>query len=115
MAKPPSNMVTWFQLPADDAQRAWGFYAEVFGWNPESAYAGATQVGAINGEIAERSEDLRHPRLVIRVDDLDESLRRITEAGGKLLVDPTEIPSIGMVYATFADTEGNSVNVVSDL
>ncbi|MGB2570239.1 VOC family protein [Micromonospora citrea] len=115
MIKPPSNMVTWFQLPADDTRRAWGFYGRVFGWSPESAYAGATQAGAINGEIAERGADLPHPRLVIRVDDLDESLRRIKEAGGRVLVDRTEIPTIGMVYATFIDTEGNSVNVVSDL
>ncbi|NIJ12749.1 hypothetical protein FHU38_003093 [Saccharomonospora amisosensis] len=110
-----SNMVTWFQLPADDTRRAWGFYEEVFGWSPESSNTAEPRLGAIHGEIAERSDELRQPRPVIRVDDLESSLRRVTEAGGKLLVDRTEIPSIGMVYATFVDTEGNRVNIVSDL
>lgn len=111
----PSNMVTWFQLPADDVERAWGFYKEAFGWSRDAAYANVTQPGAINGEIAQRTEELHQPRLVIRVNDLDETLRKITDAGGKTVVHRTEIPAIGMVFATFMDTEGNRVNVVSDL
>ncbi|SCL68137.1 hypothetical protein GA0070606_4719 [Micromonospora citrea] len=115
MTEIPSNMVTWFQLPADDVERAWSFYKEAFGWSRDAAYANVAQPGAINGEIAQRTEELHHPRLVIRVDDLDEALRKITEAGGRTIVHRTEIPAIAMVFATFMDTEGNSVNIVSDL
>ncbi|EHR50475.1 lactoylglutathione lyase family protein [Saccharomonospora marina XMU15] len=111
----PSNMVTWFQLPAADTRRAWGFYEEVFGWSAQRSHTAAPQLGAVHGEIAERSDELRHPRLVIRVDDLASSLRRITDAGGRVLVERTEIPAIGMAFATFVDTEGNQVNIVSDM
>jgi predicted enzyme related to lactoylglutathione lyase len=111
----PSNRVTWFQLPADDVDRAWAFYHEVFGWSREVMYEDVKQLGAINGEIAPRSEELQHPRIVIRVDNITQMLEQIEEAGGKIIRARTEIPEIGMVYASFIDTEGNVVNIVGDL
>ncbi|MER7173428.1 VOC family protein [Streptomyces mesophilus] len=111
----PSNRVTWFQLPAEDVQRAWRFYGEVFGWSREEAYANEVRPGAINGEIAARDKALREPRLVVRVDDIDATIEKITAAGGRLAVGRTEIPEIGMVYASFIDTEENTVNIVGDL
>lgn len=115
MTTVPSNKVTWFQLPADDVDRAWRFYGEVFGWRADEAYSPERQVGAIPGEIAARSEELQHPRVVVRVDDVDQALAKISAAGGKVTVPRTEIPEIGMVYASFMDTEGNALNVVGDL
>jgi uncharacterized protein len=111
----PSNRVTWFQLPADNVARAWTFYNKVFGWSQEAAYENVTQFGAINGEIAPRSEDLQHPKIVVRVDNISQMLEAIKDAGGKIIVRRTEIPEIGMVYASFTDTEGNLVNIVGDL
>ncbi|MBC9719351.1 hypothetical protein H9Y04_43265 [Streptomyces sp. TRM66268-LWL] len=111
----PTNRVTWFQLPADDVERAWRFYGEVFGWSQEEVYANEVRPGAINGEIAARGDALREPRLVLRVDDIDAALLRITAAGGHVAVGRTEIPEIGMVYASFVDTERNTVNIVGDL
>ncbi|NGN65306.1 hypothetical protein G5C51_15535 [Streptomyces sp. A7024] len=115
MSEIPANRVTWFQLPADDVQRAWRFYGDVFGWRQEDAYANEVRAGAINGEIAARDEALQEPRLVVRVDDIDKTIERITAAGGRLSVGRTEIPEIGMVYASFIDTEQNTVNIVGDL
>lgn len=114
MAQTPTNMVTWFQLPADEEPRAWEFYERVFGWTPEGAY-GPAREGAVRGEIAPRSEALLQPRLVVRVDDLDHTLDLIDAAGGTVTQGRTEIPEIGMVFAVFEDTEGNILNVVSDL
>jgi uncharacterized protein len=114
MANIPSNMVTWFQIPADDADRAWRFYGDVFGWRAEEVYADRKQLGAVNGDIAAREEGLKTPRLVIRVDDVAATARAIVEAGGSVLSGPEEIPEFGMVYAVFADTEGNVLNIVGD-
>lgn len=114
MTEIPSNKVTWFQIPADDADRAWRFYGAVFGWCAEDVYADRKHPGAINGNIAERGVGLHTPRLVIRVDDVEASLTAIREAGGTILSEPEEIPGLGMVYAAFRDTEGNALNIVGD-
>jgi uncharacterized protein len=114
MAEIPSNMVTWFQIPADDAERAWRFYGAVFGWKAEEVYADRKHLGAINGDIGPRGEELQTPRLVIRVDDIDASVEAIREAGGTILSEPAEIPGMGMVYAAFKDSEGNILNIVGE-
>lgn len=114
MPETPTDLVTWFQLPATDESRARRFYGEVFGWSPEDAYAPPRE-GAVRGEIAARTADLRHPRLVIRVADLDRTLAHVVAAGGSVVQGRTEIPEIGMVYAVFEDTEQNRLNVVADL
>ena len=38
-------------------------------------------------------------------------MRKITEAGGKVLGEPTEIPGYGL-YVSFFDTEGNRVSMM---
>ncbi|MDV3221765.1 VOC family protein [Intrasporangium sp.] len=114
MADSSTNMVTWFQLPAEDEPKAWAFYQRVFGWTPEDAY-GPPREGAIRGEISARTEDFVHPRLVIRVDDLDGTLAMAVEAGATVVQGRTAIPEIGMVFAVFRDTEGNVLNIVSNL
>lgn len=40
------------------------------------------------------------------VDDVDETVRRVEEAGGKTLMKKTAIPGVGWI-AKFTDTEGN--------
>ena len=48
---------------------------------------------------------------MIAVDDVQESMRKVQTAGGKVLGEPMEIPGIGQ-YASFIDTEGNRVRVL---
>ena len=115
MEEIPSNRVTWFQVPADNTERAWEFYGRVFRWNKEETWKNKKLTGAILGSIEDRNEQLTHPRLIVRVDDIDQTLSNILDAGGKLVETKTEIPEIGMVYAVFEDTEGNRLNVVGDI
>ncbi|WP_268795902.1 MULTISPECIES: hypothetical protein [unclassified Paenibacillus] len=42
-------------------------------------------------------------------------IERILKCVGKIVTQRTEIAEIGMVYASFADTEGNIVNIVGDI
>ena len=51
---------------------------------------------------------------MIAVNDVQESMRKVTAAGGKLLGEPTEIPGIGH-YVSFRDTEGNRVSILQPL
>jgi len=79
------NLVTWLQIPADDVEGVWEFYGRVFGWSPETAYANEPRPGAIYGEIVPRGEDLREPRPVIRVSDIDGTLAQVEAAGGAVI------------------------------
>jgi predicted enzyme related to lactoylglutathione lyase len=41
-------------------------------------------------------------------------MKKISGAGGKVLMEPMEIPGVGQ-YASFADTEGNRVSILQPL
>jgi len=105
------------------------FYGTVFGWKaqmlgPEmgdyvvvtTAEADAkpgAPAGAINGGFFPKKPDwpAQYPSIVIAVDDIQSAIRRVGEAGGKVLGEPIEIPGIGQ-YVSFFDTEGNRASML---
>lgn len=124
------NPVVHFELPARDRIRMADFYSGVFGWQAqmlgedmgnyvtvstvESGKDGRPVVpGAINGGLYPVREDEkdRHPSLVIAVEDILDSIRKVTEAGGMVLGEPTLIPGVGK-YVSFIDTEGNTLSIL---
>ena len=69
-----------------------------------------TQGRGIDGAIG----PARGPNQVtfyIEVNDLQESIARIEEAGGKIVVPITEVPGV-VTFAQFADPDGNVVGLV---
>jgi predicted enzyme related to lactoylglutathione lyase len=56
----------------------------------------------------------QYPSIVIAVEDIRESMKKITEAGGKVLGEPMPIPGIGS-YVSFIDTEGNRVSLLQPI
>ncbi len=69
--------------------------------------------GTINGGFYPKRKDMpaQHPSVVISVDDIKESIKKVKEAKGKILGEPVEIPGIG-TYVSFIDTEGNTVSIL---
>ena len=118
------NPVVHFELPYQQGERAARFYEAAFGWKvqmlgPEMGHyilatTAETDVrpgapaGAINGGLFPIKPDwpAQYPSIVIGVEDIRDSMARVTEAGGQVLGDPMEIPGIGE-YVSFIDTEGN--------
>ena len=124
------NPVVHFEMPSKDKKRTAEFYAKVFGWamNQLGAemgdylLAGTTETdennmvktpGNINGGFFDyKDEDgFRQPHLVIAVDNLEESMKKVKEGGGKLIGEPMDIPGIGK-YISFKDTEDNNVGML---
>ncbi len=132
------NPVIHFEMPADDRKRMADFYTKVFGWKtqqlgPEMGnYIVVStsetdektmrpkEPGMINGGFYQKTDDQvsNHPSVVIAVDDIRESMKKITEAGGKVLGgdpnrpgEPGDIPGVGL-YCSFIDTEGNRVGML---
>ncbi len=77
---------------------------------------GPRKPGAINGGFFQRKPDwpMQYPSIVIAVDDIKESVKKVTDAGGKLLGEPMEIPGVGQ-YASFTDSEGNRVSMLQHI
>jgi uncharacterized protein len=122
--------VVHFEMPYENSERVAKFYTQAFGWEMQKLgqdmgdYVLATTTetdenrmiknpGAINGGFFPRQTDLPAlvPSIVIAVDDLKSSIKKVTEAGGKILDEPMEIPGIGQ-YVSFNDTEGNRVGLL---
>ena len=124
--------VVHFEMPCDDRERISRFYRAVFGWKTQmlgedmGSYVLATTTdtdekgpkrpGAINGGFFPRKPEwpAQHPSIVIAVDNIEESVRKVTEAGGQVLGDPMEIPGVGQ-YVSFTDTEGNRVSMLQPI
>ena len=119
------DSVVHFEIPFDDKQRATKFYTESFGWQlmemPQMNYvmAGTTEVddkqmpkkpGAINGGLFERPKEAPHPAIYVGVSSVDDTIKKVQAAGGKVVTAKTPIPGMG-AYARVADNEGNVIGL----
>jgi predicted enzyme related to lactoylglutathione lyase len=128
------NPVVHFEMPFEDRDRMADFYKKAFGWQaqmfgPEMGdYVVMTTAemdpatkfpkkpGQINGGFFKRSEENKHPSIVIAVEDIRKAMKDVEAAGGKLVGmqtpgEPVDIPGIGL-YAGFIDSEGNRVSML---
>lgn len=127
MSKDP---VVHFEMPVRNRKRVSKFYSTAFGWSMiESgaemghyimAHTGETdkngmpqKPGFINGGFY--TEDPKvpapYPSVVIAVKNIEDSMKKIKKAGGKILGKPMDIPGVGK-YVSFTDTEGNRVSIL---
>ena len=124
------NPVVHFEMPYEAHERLIKFYTQAFGWQMRKmgedmgdyVTAATTETdenmmvktpGNINGGFFPKKPDwpAQYPSVVIAVDDIKESMKKIADAGGKVLGEPMEIPGIGQ-YVSFTDTEGNRVSIL---
>ncbi len=130
MAK--KNPVVHFEMPYANSGRLMKFYGTAFGWQMQktgkdmgyyvlaaTAETGKDMMvktpGAINGGFYRRGDSpYKYPSVVISVDDIKASMKKVTAAGGKVLGKPMEIPGIGK-YVSFIDTEGNRASMLQPL
>jgi uncharacterized protein len=124
------NPVVHFEMPAEDRKRMADFYSGVFGWQTQMmgedmgnyVTVATTEIdesgrpkmpGAINGGFYPKSADMPNPvpSIVIAVDNIKESMKKVASAGGKVLGEPVDIPMVG-AYVSFIDTEGNRVSLL---
>lgn len=111
-----------FEITADDTARARKFY-EIFGWQIAStgiegmdyllAKTGNAPMG-IDGAIMSRSYRPEPVIPWISVDNLDDMVKRVKSAGGKIAGEKHTVPGIGdTIY--IIDTEGNAIGLIQPL
>lgn len=126
------NSVVHFEIPADNLERAEKFYQNAFEWgiqkiplpNGENYIIVTTvatdekqmpkEVGAINGGMMKRTPDMKGPVIVINVPNVEEHLKKIESAGGKVIMSVQKVMEMGL-YARIEDTEGNVIGIWQDL
>ena len=112
--------VVHFELPAEDPQRAVAFYEKAFGWTITKwegpfdywlVTTGSDDEPGINGAITPRMMPEQVTTDTIGVESVDDSLKKIVEAGGTVSQPKQAVPGIGYIaYCT--DTEGNLFGVI---
>ena len=127
MGKSP---VVHFEMPVKNKTRVSKFYTNTFGWNmidsgPEMGNYLMAQTaetdennmvktpGTINGGFFDYQDKPGYttPHIIISVDNIDETIKKVKEEGGTVEGEKYNIMGIGD-YVTVIDTEGNRVGVL---
>ena len=112
-----ANPLCHFELMTDDVARCKAFYGAVFDWKYDDvAMPGYTIVHTgqdPGGGIFARPKDAPHPcmNVYFTVGDIDKTLAKVAEMGGKVIVPKTPIPTVGH-FAMFTDPEGIVIGIM---
>ncbi|MGD9489624.1 MAG: VOC family protein [Calditrichaceae bacterium] len=119
------NPVNWFEIPVNDLIRAKEFYEYVLGIElvlnetgpPEMAwFPGKLNGPGATGTLVKAKSYIPSNSgcmVYFAVDDLDDSIQRVQEKGGKILNSKMSIGEYGFV-CHFEDSEGNRVALHSN-
>lgn len=110
------NQKDWFEFPVSDFARAYNFYKVVFDLELSKRHAGSTTLASVPKEAEgtkwrrvegmSRSIRGRIFRMSLYVNDIDATLLKITELGGKLIGEIIDFGESG-ILAHFVDSEDN--------
>lgn len=115
---------SWTELMTNDPESAREFYSQLFGWEfetmpmPDGEYhvasvAGETVAGICNFPPQAEGAPPCWGQY-ITVNDVDATAEKVEALGGKIIVPPTDIPSIGR-FTMFTDPQGAAINAISYL
>jgi len=109
-----NNRVTHFEIPSNNPEATILFFKDVFQWDFQSfgnegywiALSGDASSPGINGAIMQKKEPTQTIVNTIKVNRIDQSIRKIERAGGKITAPKSAIPGVGWL-AYFSDPDGN--------
>jgi uncharacterized protein len=104
------------EFPSPDGEASKAFYEQIFGWTFQIVPGFETYAlfrtpsglgGGINLDPDGEPPSDKGPILHIEVEDIDDTLRRIAEHGGRTIVPKTKISDEFGTFAVFLDNVGN--------
>ena len=110
--------IVWFEIPADNPERAKAFYGNLFGWkitpfpgggdywHIDTGGADDTPDGALKGRKHTQEPIVNY----VSVDSVAEFSKKIEKLSGKICMAKTAVPQMGY-FAVCQDTEGNSFGI----
>jgi len=111
------NPLCHFEFLTNDPDKSKAFYSKVFDWEYEGT-PGSDEYTLINtgaepgGGMMKRPDQCPMPTVGVYflVDSIDETLAKVTEAGGNVVMPKMEIPNIGWI-AVFVDPENIGIGI----
>ena len=113
---------SWCELLTTDVEAAKVFYAKLFGWDTEDmSMPGMTYTvvkagnKGIGGIMTVPKEAQGMPPMwgaYVTVDDVDLTAKTAVQLGAKLLVPPTDIPTVGR-FCVIQDPQGAVINAIT--
>jgi uncharacterized protein len=121
------NAISWFEIPASDIQRAQAFYEQIFDLemtpidlpNIRMRLFPLEDPMGVGGSICEsggfhKPSSTDGPLVYLNANpDLQSVLDKVEKAGGKIMVQKTQISAEYGFMAVFIDTEGNRIGLHS--
>ncbi|MDM7917302.1 MAG: VOC family protein [Candidatus Eisenbacteria bacterium] len=109
----------WSELATRDTAQAGQFYTKLLGWglkeDPEHRYTefqvSGRSVGGMMAMSPQQADVPPHWLPYVMVGDADSIARKVRELGGKVYVEPTDIPDVGR-FCVFADPAGAVLAVI---
>ena len=113
-SSPSAASIVWFEIPADNPERAKAFYGSLFGWKIEKFPAvddyWHIDTGGANdtpdGGLMLRKYPQQPITNYVAVSSVDESAVKVKQLGGKICKPKTAVPQMGY-FVICKDTEGN--------
>ncbi len=113
--KTATSNIVWFEIPADNPERAKKFYSALFGWKIEK-FPGMTDYWHIDTGGSDDTPDgglmaRQHPEQpitnYINVASVTKFMAKVKKLGGKVCVPKSAVPEMGY-FAVCTDTENNT-------
>jgi predicted enzyme related to lactoylglutathione lyase len=107
--------IVWFEVPADNVERAKKFYGGLFGWKIEKMPGpmeywhfdtGGSDGSPDGGVMKRQSPEHRGITNYISVPSVDEFAAKVEKQGGKVFMKKTAVPKMGY-FVVCQDTENN--------
>lgn len=112
-----ANPIVHWEIAGKDGAKLQEFYGSLFDWDikvmPEMGNYGMVDdsQGGIGGGVFQSPENTpAYVTFYVQTDDIQASLNKAEELGGKTVVPPMPIPGVGSV-GQFTDPEGNMVGL----
>lgn len=112
--------INYFDMSADDPNRAMNFYTKVFGWKFKKwngpfdywlAITGDSSEKGIDGGIGRRQEPGDHVLNFIDVPSIDAVSKLVVENGGMIVRDKQSVPGVGFMVI-IQDPEKNRIGLI---
>jgi uncharacterized protein len=118
----PHGMICWTELATKDLEAAKKFYSELLGWKLEGSQSagmnyteivvGDKHVGGMFQITEECGPDMTPQwRSYVAVDDVDAAASRVEGLGGKVVMQPTDIPNVGR-FCVINDPSGATISLI---
>lgn len=113
---------SWSELMTTDLEGAEAFYAKLFGWTMADGpvegmeyrviSAGGHQIGGLMQVPEQRQHVPPHWGTYVTVEDVDATAKVAQELGGKVLMPPQDIPTVGR-FTLIQDPQGAVISAIA--